>query len=294
MGTEPRNPTALKRWLFFTLRRLREEKGFSRDDAAKAIRASVKIVEHYEVGRRLPSPLALEKLLELYGVPERVEFFIDLLARAKKGCDWWARFDFDTDQATLPPWFKLFLSLESEAVQIEGWDALVVPGLFQTPEYAEALVRASAVDDLSGDEIARRVDLRMARQREVLDRDGEPPIVWRVIHENALRLPAGNSDVSLGQLDHLLKLLERPNVTVQVLPSSAGEHNGFAGSFTFLSFPAELEDPGLVHAETHVRSLYYERPEELETYRKVLRRLYAQALPPERTPSMLRKVMKEL
>ncbi|MGP4019055.1 Scr1 family TA system antitoxin-like transcriptional regulator [Saccharopolyspora sp. 5N708] len=112
--------------------------------------------------------MALEKLLELYGVPERVEFFIDLLARAKKGSDWWARFDFDTDQATLPSWFKLFLSLESEAVQIEGWDAQVVPGLFQTPEYAEAVVRSGA-EDLSVAEVRDRVELRTARQQEVLE-----------------------------------------------------------------------------------------------------------------------------
>ncbi|GAA4615508.1 helix-turn-helix domain-containing protein [Saccharopolyspora hordei] len=293
MGAGPSNPTALKRWLVFTLRRLREENGLSRDDAARAIRASVKVVEHYEVGRRLPSPLALEKLLELYGVPERTDFYLDLLSRAKKGRDWWARFDFDTDATALPSWFKLFLSLEAEAARIEGWDAQVVPGLFQTEQYAEAVIRAGS-DDLADSAITRQVALRAARRQQTLERSGTPVKVWRVIHENALRLPVGGDQVLRDQLEFLLRLLERPSITVQVLPTAAGAHPGIAGSFSFLSFDPELEDPGLVHVDTHVRSIYYERPEDLVTYRTALRRLTALAMPPEETPTTIAKILKEL
>lgn len=293
MGTGLSNPTALKRWLFFTLRRLREENGLSRDEAARSIRASVKVIEHYEVGRRLPSPLALEKLLDLYGVPERTDFYLDLLSRAKKGRDWWARFDFDTDATALPAWFKLFLGLEAEAAQIEGWDAHVVPGLFQTAEYAEAIIRAGS-DDLSDTAVARQVELRSGRRQQVLERIGRPVKIWRVIHENALRLPIGGSQVLREQLEFLLDLLERPNVTLQVLPAAAGAHTGIAGTFSFLSFDPEMEDPGLVHLDTHARSIYYERPEDLVTYRTALRRLTAQALPPEETPTIVKKILKEL
>lgn len=295
MGTAPHNPTAIKRWFFFTLTRLRKARGLSRPDAARAIRGTVKTIEHIEVGRRLPTKLQLDVLLETYGVPERIDFFQDLLHRARTGQDWWARFDFDTDPAGLPEWFKLFLGLESEAVQIEGWDAHVAPGLLQTQDYAGAVVRASSIDELSHDEVALLVELRMARRTEVLDRNAGAPTVWRVIHENALRLPVGGPEIHREQLEHLLTLVEQqPNITLQVLPASAGAHTGIEGAFTFLSFAPELEDPGLVHAETHARSIYYERHEELATYRKVLRRLHAQALPPEQTPTVLRQIMKEL
>src|SRR5690606_11051821 len=120
--------------------------------------------------------------------------------------------------------------------------------LFQTPAYAEAVVRA---DDpqLGDEEVARRVKLRQARQHTVLDRD-QPPAVWRVIHENALRLPVGGPEVARDQLETLLTFIERPNITVQVLPVAAGAHAGIEGSFTFLSFDPQLEDPGLVHTET--------------------------------------------
>lgn len=287
----PRNPTAIKRWFVFTLRRLREAQGLSRNDAAQAIRGTVKTLEHIEVGRRLPTALQLDKLLEIYSVPERTEFFQDLLKRAKVGTDWWARFDFDNDPDTLPEYFKLFLGLESEAQEIDGWDALVAPGLLQTPDYAEAVVRASALDP-SEDDISRLVELRLARRAEVLDR-AEPPAIWRVIHEHALRLPVGGSEVLREQLEYLLTAIEKPHITLQVLPASAGAHTGVEGAFTFLTFSPDLDDPGLVHAETHARSLYYERPEELATYRKVLRRLHAQALPPEQSPTMLRQILKE-
>lgn len=283
----------MKRWFFFTLRRLREENGLSREDAARSIRASVKIIEHYEVGRRLPSPLALERLLDLYGVPERTDFYLDLLARAKKGRDWWARFDFDTDAAALPAWFKLFLSLEAEADQIEGWDANVVPGLFQTEEYAEAVIRAGS-DDLSDAVVARHVELRSARRQQVLGRTDKPVKIWRIIHESALCLPIGGNQVLRGQLEFLLTILEQPNITVQVLPSAAGAHTGIAGTFSFLSFAPEMDDPGLVHLDTHVRSIYYERPEDLAPYRTALRRLTAQASPPAETPILIRKILKEL
>lgn len=296
MGTSgtsgPRNPTAIKRWFVFTLRQLREAHGLSRSDAAQAIRGTVKTLEHIEVGRRLPTPLQLDKLLEIYAVPERTDFFQDLLKRAKVGTDWWARFDFDNDPDTLPEYFKLFLGLESEAEEIDGWDAQVAPGLLQTRNYAEAVVRASALDDPSEDNIARLVELRMARRAEVLDRV-EPPTMWRVIHENALRLPVGGREVQREQLEYLLTALDQFHITLQVLPASAGAHTGVEGAFTFLTFTPDLDDPGLVHAETHARSLYYERPEELATYRKVLRRLHAQALPPEQSPTMLRQILKE-
>src|SRR5262249_52957815 len=126
--------TALKWWFAVEMRRLREKRGLSRDQAASAIKGSPQNVGHIEVGRTLPKPRELDKLLELYGVPERAEFFQDLRLRAKKGKDWWIGFS-----GSVPEHLNLFLGLEASAVQIESWDANVVPGLFQTPAHAHAM-----------------------------------------------------------------------------------------------------------------------------------------------------------
>lgn len=284
------SPTVLKRWIAFELRRLRERSGITRENAAKAIRGSVAAIGHIEVGRSLPKPLELDKLLETYGVPERAEFFQELRVRAKKGRDWWIGFD----ENAIPEWFALFLGLESCSARIESWDSQVVAGLFQTPEYAEAIIRGGE-PRLSDAEVARRIELRMARQSEALDK-AEPPVVWRVMHEAALRTMVGGAEVMRGQLDRLIELAQRPTIELQVLPFSAGVPKvGPEGSFTILSFPLELgNDPGAVYVQTKVKGYYYEEPEEINSYRDGMTRLQVQALKPAESLAFIRQLAKEL
>jgi transcriptional regulator with XRE-family HTH domain len=282
------SPTVLKRWIAFELRRLRESRGITRDEAAAAVHGSLANIGHMELGTRMPGPLALEKLLELYGVPERTDFFRELRLRAKKGSDWWIGF-----ADAVPEYFNLFLGLESMAAQIEAWDAHVVPGLFQTPDYARALIRAGE-PELPDSEVDRRVELRMARQGEVLE-DGHEPLILRVIAETALRLLVGGNETMRFQLKHLLELAKRPNIDIQVLPLAAGAHTGVEGTFTLLTFPPELEnDPGLVHVETFIKSYYYEEQEQITRYRNALTRLRTQATKPESSPAFIRRIAKEL
>lgn len=283
------SPTVLKRWVAFELRKLREDAGVSRDEAAKAIKGSVQNIGHIETARSLPKPLELERLLELYGVPERSEFFLELRTRAKKGRDWWIGFD----ESTVPEYFKLFLGLESSAVKIESWDAIVIPGLFQTPDYARAIIR-DGDPSLSNTEVAHRVELRIARQAEVLDQE-DAPQVWAVISEAALRLQVGGTGVLKAQLAHLLERREDPNIELQVLPATAGAHTGTEGSFTVLTFPNELmHDPGCVYTETRVKGIYHEEPAQVMTYRDTLTRLRVRADKPEDFAGWARKAMKEL
>lgn len=282
------SPTALKWWFAVEMRRMRDGKGLGRDEVARAIKGSTPGVGHIESGRSLPKPLELDKLLEIYGQTERAEFFQDLRDRAKKGKDWWIGFG-----PQVRSYFNLFLGLESSSPQIEGWDALVPPGLFQTPDYAEGVIRAG-YSDLPATEINQLVELRMARQREVLERE-QPAKVWRVIDEAALRRVVGSPDVTKGQLDHLAELAERPNVDVQVVPLDAGAHTGTEGTFTLLVAPPELENyPGCVYVETLVKGYYYEELEEITKYRNALTRLRVQATKPEDSPAFIRQIAKDL
>lgn len=288
MVTSSNSPTVLKRWIAFELRKLRENRDITREEAAASIRGSVGQIGHIEVGRSLPKPLELDRLLEIYGVPERSDFFQELRSQAKKGHDWWIGFD----QSAVPAWFGLFLGLESSAVGIESWDAVRVPGLFQTEEYAEAVIRGGE-PELSDAEVVHRVELRMARQ-QALEAD-EPPKVWCVLHESALRSVVGSADVMRGQLQRLTELAKRPNVDLQVLPFSAGAHSGGSGTFIILTFPTELEhDPGAVYVETKVKGYYYEEPGEIATYRDAMTRLRVQAIKPGRTPAFINRVAEEL
>lgn len=282
------SPTVLKRWIAFELRRLRELAGITRERAAAAIHGSVTNIGHMEVGRSLPGPLELERLLELYGVPERIEFWRELRLRAKKGKDWWIGFG-----DVVPDYFFLFLGLESSATQIESWDAHIVPGLFQTPDYARAVFRALR-PELADAEIDQQVELRIARRNEVLNRES-PPLVWRVIAEPALRWEVGSRDTLRAQLGYLLELAEQPTIDIQVLPFSAGAHIGVDGTFSLLTFPAELEnDVGVVFAETRVKGYYYEETEQITRYRNALSRLRVQAITPAESPALIHRIAKEL
>lgn len=282
------SPTALKWWFAVEMRRMRELKDLRREDAANAIKGSPQGVGHMESGRSLPKPLELDKLLELYDQSERAQFFQDLRDRAKKGKDWWIGFG-----PSVLGYFNLFLGLESSSPQIEAWDALVAPGLFQLPEVAEAIIRAG-YPDLPYEQIRQLVELRIARQREVLEREN-PPKVWRVIDEAVLRRVVRSPELTKAQLEHLAELTERPNIDIQILPLDAGAHTGTEGTFTLLTAPPELENyPGCVYVETMVKGYYYEEQEEITKYRNALTRLRVQAIKPEDSAAYIRQIAKEL
>ncbi|MFD9889938.1 helix-turn-helix transcriptional regulator [Amycolatopsis sp. NPDC059027] len=286
--TSGHSPTALKWWFAMEMRRMRDSAGLTRDEVARAVKGSVPAVGHIEAGRSLPKPLELDKMLEIFGQSERADFFHDLRARAKRGKDWWIGFE-----PSIRAYFNLFLGLESSSPQIESWDALVPPGLFQTPEYAEAVIRAGR-SGMPVKEVRRLVELRMTRQREVLERE-QPAKVWSVIDEAALRRVVGSPEVTKAQLERLATLAERPGIDLQILPLGAGAHNGTEGTFTILTAPPELANyPGCVYVETLVRGYYYEELEEITQYRNALTRLRVQATKPKDSPTLLRRIAKDL
>lgn len=282
------SPTALKRWIAFELRRLREASGRTRQEAADRLGRALAQIGHLETGRNLPSAGDVEVLLTWYGHPERIAFFRDLLRRARKGRDWWIGFG-----DAVPQYFALFLGLEASAVQVQSYDGLVLPGIVQTPAYARAIIRAGERSQ-PDHEMQRRIDLRMARQ-QLIDRDDDPVQVWAVLDESVLRRQIGGTEVMREQLERLVQLAERPNVDLQVLPFTAGAHAGAEGAFTLLTFPPELDsDPGVVYVETRVRGIYYEDPAEILLYRQALTRLQVQALTPDESPAMIARLAKEL
>ena len=282
------SPTVLRRYVALELRRLRETAGFKREQVAERLRCVVSHVSHLETMRNLPKGPELEVLLDFYGAAERIPAFLDLVDSARKGRDWWIPF-----KGTAPEWFDLFLAMESSAMQIDSYDSMIVPGLFQTPAYAKAVIRAGE-PELADAEFARRLELRMARQ-DVLTRQPDPPIVWRVLDESVLYRPAGEPQVLVEQLEHLVKLLDLPTLTVQVLPLEVGVHAGIDGTFTVLTFPPELEgDPGIGYTEAPTRGTYYEDQAEIMTYRNTLRRIQVHARAPDDTRTLLVRRIEEL
>lgn len=278
------SPTVLKRLISYELKRLREEAGRSRPQAAERLGKTSAQIGHIETMRNLPSPGDLEILLTWYGHPDKVEFYRNMLRQAKRGRDWWIGL-------TRNEAFELYLGLESAAAKIEEYHAILIPGLFQTRAYAEATIRGGD-PSVSDDVVAQRMELRMARQR-ILDRSDLPQI-WTVLDEATIRRMVGGSDVMRDQVKRLLELGETPTFEIQVMPFSKGAHPAIEGTFTYFSLPSDLTvDPGVVYTETRVSVGYHEEPAEIETYRDMLTRLRIQALDPRDSRVMMERAMKE-
>ncbi len=162
----------------------------------------------------------------------------------------------------------------------------VIPGLLQTPEYAESIFRGART--LSDKEVQRNVDARMQRQH-VLTRH-RPLHLWAVIDEAALHRLAGKSEVMRDQLQHLINMVMHHNMDVQVLPFSAGMHAALSGSFVMLDFPSQL-DPSIVYTETSTDILFVQESESVQRYVAELSHLNAAAL---RTSESIRFLQQSL
>ncbi|MFI7078431.1 helix-turn-helix domain-containing protein [Micromonospora sp. NPDC049903] len=279
-------PTVLRMLLGAQLRRLRESRGVTRENAGWEIRSSESKISRMELGRVGFKERDVADLLTLYGVTADQERGALLkLARDANNPGWWHRYG-----DVLPSWFQSYLGLEAAAALIRSYEVQFVPGLLQTREYARAVVLLGH-GQASPAEIDRRVDLRMRRQ-EVLHRT-KPPRLWAVVDEAALRRPIGGPQVMRGQLEALLKATQTPNVRVQVIPFAAGGHAAAGGAFTILRF-GDQDLPDIVYIEQLTSAIYLDKREDLDFYAVAMERLCVEAEPPERTAEILEQMIADL
>jgi hypothetical protein len=176
----------------------------------------------------------------------------------------------------LPPTYRDFISLESQASAMRTLETTVVPGLLQTPEYARAVTRAS-VEGGAEDQLDTLVEVRLARQ-DVLR--AQPPLeLCAVLDEAVLRREVGGPEVMARQLGRLVEAARLPQVRLQVLPFAAGAHIGVTGPFVIFSF-SRTSDLDVVVLDHLTSSLYLERKEDLQAYTEAFNALRAHALSP--------------
>lgn len=271
-------PTILRLAVGRELRRWREASGVSREAAGYAIRASDSKISRMELGRVGFKERDLADLLALYQVPDPQRAALLSLAAQANAPGWWHRY-----HDVHPKWFQFYLGLEGGASTVQSYEVQFVPGLLQTRQYAEAVVRLGHPDAAS-EEVARRVELRLARQ-QALNRP-PPAHLWVVVDEAALRRPVGGPAVMRAQLQALIEAAARPHVTLQVMPFLAGGHAAAGGAFTLLRFTdPDLSD--VVYLEQLTGALYVEQPAEVAAYHTVWERLCADAVTPELTIDLL-------
>jgi transcriptional regulator with XRE-family HTH domain len=279
-------PTVRRMLVGARLRRLRTELGLSREEAAQAIRASEWKIHRLENGQVGFKDRDIVDLLRLYGVddPAEVADFLTL-AREANTPGWWQHYG-----DVLPNWFRTYVDLESAASLIRSYEGQFVPGLLQTDDYMRAVVRGAHLEE-SGEELGRRVRLRLARQT-LLTRT-EPPRLWAVVDEAALRRPVGGREVMRGQLERLIEATKLPNVTLQILPFAAGAHPAMGSAFSILRFP-DQELPDVVYLEHLTNAIYLNKPDEVDQYLHVMEGICVRAAAPDQSVELLERLLAEL
>ncbi|MFJ8361183.1 helix-turn-helix domain-containing protein [Streptomyces sp. NPDC093984] len=269
-------PAVRRRKLGAELRALRARAGLTSGEAAGLVGWHQSKVSRIETGSSGVKPADVRLLLDAYDVqdPELRDLLLVLAGSEDGGGrqNWWHAY-----RGVLPPTYRDFISLESQASGMRTLETSVVPGLLQTPEYARAVTRA-AVGTLEDAKLDALVEVRLARQ-DVLRAD--PPLeLSAVLDEAVLRREIGGPGVMARQLRRLLEAARLPQVRLQILPFTAGAHIGITGPFVIFSFPSR-SDLDVVVLDHLTSSLYLERKEDLQAYSEAFTSLQIHALSPE-------------
>ena len=278
-------PTVSRVMLGNQLQRLREAAGITPEHAGYEIRASRSKINRMENGRVRFKERDVVDLLTLYGVSDtQTRVSILSLVEQANSPGWWSKYgDVTAD------WFEAYLGLEAAATVIRSFELQFVHGLFQTEAYARAVTRLGHTAAPAA-EIDRRVSLRLKRQ-DLLTRP-QPPRVWSVIDEGALRRPLGGRDVMRAQLQRLVEVTELRHVTIQVVPFGRGGHAAAGGAFTVLRF-GEADAPDVVYIEQLTSAIYLDKHEDVDHYMEVMNSLSTEALTPAETTRFITEIIKD-
>jgi transcriptional regulator with XRE-family HTH domain len=287
----------LRRQIGRKLEALRKAAGITMDQAAERLdraRATLHRIENGAENVRFRQA-DVEQMLQLYGAStEDRELLLAMTAATRDNKNWWH----DYIGSGLPRWFQLYIGLETSAVTIRQYEAELVPGLLQTRAYAEEIFRmpGGAIDPEDQAERERAVELRV--QRQALLTRFAPPQLSVIINEAALRRPVGNAAIMAEQLRQIMKAMELPNVTIRVLPFSAGLHAGaMTGAFSILDFDQDGNgkevEPTVTYLEAATGAIYLDKPHETSAYNIIWPDMTKRALNESRSKSMIKQIAEE-
>jgi transcriptional regulator with XRE-family HTH domain len=278
-------PTVRSRRVGSELRRLREAAGVTTAQAAELLSCSAAKISRIENGVVSVRVVDLRILLDRYGVDEAEHrAYLERLARDSNKRGWWQDYG-----DTIPPYYADFIGLETDASYIKTWEPTIVPGLLQTLEYARAVMLVNPAM-ISPAKLENFISIRRERQARL--EQGTDARFDAVIWEAVLLTTVGSDEIQCGQLARLLELMDRPNISVQVLPLEAGDKANMSGSFVTFSFGSE-RSVSTVFVETLTSSQYLEMDQELRGYTLVFDALRSAALSPAASAMRIRQRLEQ-
>lgn len=257
------------------------------NEAADALGCTPGRISHFERGRNLPTEADIEKLMRLYGAPERTAELVNLATQIRE-----APPDQDLSRlASTPSGFDTFLGFEQGARALTEWATMTVPGLLQTRAYATAVLGGHQ-QALRERELQRRVEQRMRRQA-VLQRSDDPPTVTGILDESVLERQVGGVEVLREQLAHLVVVSKLPNVSVRVVPKNRVVLSALHGSFIAMDLGIPGDD-GLIYLEDRRGGTAIEDLDAIDDYLEVLDELLAAALDEDESQQLIERTGENL
>jgi transcriptional regulator with XRE-family HTH domain len=281
------SPVVQRRRLRAELRRARQDAGLTQEQVAAAMDWSLSKIIRIEAGSVGISTNDLKALLQHYKITDAdtIEMLV-ALARGARERSWWSGYGDVASQRLLQ-----YIEYEAAAYTMRNFQPLVVPGLLQTDEYAQAMFRQLAPDAPSG-RVDALVDLRMRRQ-ELLEQPEAAHFLF-VIDEAVAHRMVGSQNVMRQQLRRLIDTAGNSNVSLELVPFSAGLHPGLAGSFVLLEF-GDAEDDDVLYLETNQGDfIKQDDQEEIFTYRETFEQLRSRSLGPEGSIAFIDRIVGEL
>jgi transcriptional regulator with XRE-family HTH domain len=274
-------PTVRLRRLAAELRRLRAESELSREQVEEQTGVNEGTLYRIETARARPQRRTLNALLDLYEVTDPLRADLLDVARSANGQGWARPYHWQ-----LPGEYAAYISFEAEARAVHNYESLFIPGLLQTEDYGRAMIKG-VLPTATESEINERVEARAERQK-LLDA-ADPLELWAVVDEAAIRRVVGGPRVMAAQLEHVMQMMTRPNVTVQAITYDSGAHPGMPGAFVHMEFRDQL-DPELVYVDTLAGDIFLEADDDIRRYRAMFDHLRAGALSPPDTAKLIASV----
>ncbi|MGH3773247.1 MAG: helix-turn-helix domain-containing protein [Pseudonocardiaceae bacterium] len=268
-----------------TLRRMRDEAGLTREQAADVLGCTTSKIGDLETGRSGVKPVELAALLDHYGITgeerdDLVEFARTSQTRRPRGDDW----------ATIPGGHRRFLDLERQATSAIFYSGEIIHGMLQTEGYAQALLRWNNL--LPPEVLEQVLKLRMARSAALSRADRLPLRLWCILGEAALRYGVGGPAVMREQLEHLVTMATlQDNVVLQVLPLGSGAHAFMGLTVTLHDFPPPA--PRMLHFDGPGHAAVQDREEDVTAAAHTMDLLRAKALGHEESGDFIRSILAE-
>jgi transcriptional regulator with XRE-family HTH domain len=280
------SPVVQRRRLRTELRRARLDADLTQEQVAAAMDWSLSKLIRIENGTVGISTNDLKAILAHYKITDDGRTAEMLaLSRGARERSWWSAY------RDASPRLIQLIEYESASFIIRNFQPMLIPGLLQTGEYAATMIRN--LDPQATDQVVN-LAVEMRTKRQLLLQQPETPLMFFIVDEAAVRRLVGGQQAMRRQIQRVLDESDKPTVTIEIVPFSAGAHPGMQGPFMLFEFPDAADDDALYLEGPSESRWNRDDPEEILSFRERFEVLRGLSLGPQGSRDLLSRLLGEL